>query len=141
VSTYAITFLRVGAIAGWLLTVIAGCSSTSSDPPPTVTLDLDTSCADRAAWGANGSPDCSACLAKVQIACDCSHIGYEGKCEAVSIAKAKEPDCSAALDQCVAGCGGDCRCASACYAGHDACRARATELNSCMVQACDAYCR
>ena|GEM_PF-1467284 len=137
----------VTALAAWasvvaLVGAASGCSSSSSDPAPAaVTLDLDASCSNRAAWQASGSPDCSSCLVKVVLNCDCSHVGYEGKCQAVSTAKLMDADCSKALDDCVSGCSGDCRCEGACYAGHDACRARATDLNSCVVQACESSCR
>ncbi|HEX7667876.1 MAG TPA: hypothetical protein VF407_25290 [Polyangiaceae bacterium] len=106
-------------------------------------LDLHTACVDRAAWSKSNANECSTCIAHATVpACDCtSDQPYNGVCNDVEVARTNDADCVQSVDDCVARCRpDDCDCNDACYTGHAECQAATAHAQSCILDACEAFC-
>lgn len=132
------------AFAVAILGVIFGCGdggSLAKGPGPE--LDLQTSCANRAAWRRAGTNDCSTCVAHATVpACTCtSDEPYNGVCNQAVTDRANDSDCTTDLNSCVAACApNDCACSDACYSDHASCEAATAYVLSCLLDACDSFC-
>ena len=135
----------VSASALVLLCAVTGCSSSKKDEgdagAPLASLDLATACAQRNAWTRPSASDCSSCVSRSQIACECVDESYVGKCSNQANARAAEADCTPTVDDCLSKCLDDCACKSTCLTGHDRCRGIVTDVESCVAQICEPSCR
>ncbi len=113
---------------------LAACASSagSVDPQP--------ACMERAAWPDRTSAACTQCLGDAVLpACSCRTDPGAAACATQQQAQDLEPDC-ADVQPCLLACAGDCACVGGCYAGHDACRHVAANLQGCLIDVCATAC-
>lgn len=131
------------------LVVFAGCASSSSGTSTNGGIvgsngvnDVNKACVIRTGWTQSNSSACARCTGlSTSGRCPCASADYEGACAPQETAIANEPGCVDA-HSCETNCKqGDCACADACYAGKDACRAKAAALDGCLAEVCDSYCK
>jgi hypothetical protein len=88
------------------------------------------------------SQDCATCIEQTKRPrCSCDTVPAPGACLDDFRAYDSATDCGQAVKDCVAACATDCACVDACYQGHATCLSRASELQACIVKACDQRCR
>lgn len=128
--------------------LLLGCGSSSSGGDAGTTDvpgadDVLGACTIRSTWTKATDSVCVTCTTLASgPACSCSGDPTAGMCASLVQTMQNEPDCTAAVAQCVGLCmATDCACINACYSGHAKCRAAASAVDGCVVDACNATCR
>ena len=130
----------------WLLSalLLASCADEEAPPEPLVTgvNDVRAACEIQASWKNLNSSMCAACrAASVLPPCGCPYVDQFGaRCSAQAESRRSHAECTAALDDCVSGCEGDCGCVDGCYASAAGCRAATSARDGCVVEICAEYC-
>jgi len=123
---------------------LVACASDDDETKPSQLeqpLSFEESCDTMVSWPRKAELNCQTCISGAKLGCECAREEpWNAKCEALAKARSAEPDCTSQVLDCLALCS-DCACKQSCLAGHDACRAKETPLQSCLARTCGTLCR
>lgn len=134
--------LALALVMGTMVAFAACSSDEDAGPANNGVNDVRRACEIRVTWKSPLPIACSDCLGvSAAPRCDCSDKDYAGACRAQQEAEIGEPTCDG-VRACANTCApGDCNCLEGCFAGKEACRARASALDGCLAETCAKYCQ